>query len=270
MKKKVVVISFIFIFVIAVGILFFLEADNDGFLDGDEEVSLAQSFPSAANEKIVVKKIEPSVDVREIPVEDLDLISWDKDRYKMFFKTSYFEQEVLYDHKKVSSVALSPSKNLIAIGIYSNDESSDELSLIIYDIHTKTSWEIHHSLEGPWEVESDPKWVGDGYLFFFQHCGTDCRGLALLDVSTKKEHTASIFGSTWQGEKGGLYSVFFDSPKNKVVKLYGYVDDVNRKMKNGLAYLVFEMSDGKDKSLGEKWFLFNGSSLKLQNSAHSG
>ena len=103
-----------------------------------------------------------------------------------------------------------------------------------------------------------PHWIGNDFIFFTTRCGTGCRGLRLVDIRSQESYSGTI--TTTPISKDG-FKTGFQGWFDKDFEFVGFDENIRSVYLDGKAYLIFEMWND-NKYLGEKKFLFTGSSLE--------
>lgn len=107
------------------------------------------------------------------------------------------------------------------------------------------------------ERTGDPHWLGNDHVFFTTRCGTDCQGLYLLDT---RDQEAKLGVLSYMSDKGFWETVFQDWFGQKF-RFPGLVTEVKSETLNAKSYLILQMIDDNEVSLGEKRFLFTDTAL---------
>ncbi len=105
----------------------------------------------------------------------------------------------------------------------------------------------------------DPHWIGNDYVFFTAHCGTDCESIYLVNVGSK-ETLFAIAG--WDVSSQDIWETTFRDWFGKTFTFAGMVSGVRSATINNKTYLIFSRESGNDRPLTEKRFLFTGTALK--------
>lgn len=192
------------------------------------------------------------VDVFDLSEDDYGHISEGKYN-EVFLTENQNQKQVYYNDKPLRSLALSSSQKQIAFFYLSNDQSSEELSLILLDRESGQARQIYHTQSASWDVTSSIHWLGNNHLSFLRHCGTACQGVSLLNIETGETTNATL-----------SYPSFPDQPEvthfrdwfGKEFVISGLVDRVESETVDNLHYLVFRIKDYKGNFLGEKRFQF--------------
>ena len=201
------------------------------------------------------------------PANLVDILSLDRDDFRYISKGKYNtvfltnnqgRRQIFYNDKPLRYLALSPSQTQVSFFYAPNNQSSEELTLILLEKENGAFREIFQTRFASWDVRSDLHWLGDNHLFFLRHCGTACQGITLLTVATGKTKNATLSYSSFSDQPATTH---FKDWFGQEFELPGLVDEVYSETKNGYNYLVIKIKDDKGLYLGENRFLFTGSGL---------
>ena len=106
----------------------------------------------------------------------------------------------------------------------------------------------------------EPKWLGNEHVFFTSYCGSSCQGIYLVDVFNK-ETEQGVLSYMTSGDDEPVYTYFQDWFGHEF-KLNGWVEEIRSETVDNKTYLIFNMRDDEQKSIGQKKFLFTGKALK--------
>lgn len=104
-----------------------------------------------------------------------------------------------------------------------------------------------------------PHWLGNENIFFTAYCGTACQGLYLVNTSRKETRTA-VLGYMYLNQQKSVYTDFKDW-YGREFKFDGLADDISAETVGKKTWLIFSMKDKAGNTLGNKKFLFTGTSL---------
>lgn len=160
--------------------------------------------------------------------------------------------------RAIQPLTLSPSEKQ-AVFKHQSKNSTDEISIILVDMHSKTKKEIFHTTFASWDVTSDIHWLGEEHLVFLRHCGTSCQGVTLLDLQSGQTTNAVL-----------SYPSFSSSPNKTYFKDWfgveytfdGLVYDINTKTDDHDNYIIFALQDNEGKHIGTDYLLFTGSAFQ--------
>ncbi|PIR42319.1 hypothetical protein CO058_01100 [candidate division WWE3 bacterium CG_4_9_14_0_2_um_filter_35_11] len=171
------------------------------------------------------------------------------------------QKQVYFDDKPLRSLELSPSGKQVAFFCVPNNQSSEELSLILLEKESNASQTIYHTQFASWDVTSNLHWLGERPHIFLRHCGTACHGITLLDIKTKERKIATLSYSSFPDQPAMTY---FEDWFGKKHQLDGFVREVYSEMIDHRPYLIFDMMDGKGSEIGQRKFLFTETAILLE------
>jgi len=168
--------------------------------------------------------------------------------------------------KSILSQSLSPDKsrqltsynlsfNKLFFDDYDLDYYPNQFMIAIKDMDTGIS---HYIFMG--DRAGEPKWLGNDYIFYTDYCGTGCQAFILRDVSSGELHFGYL--GYFFRDNGTAYTLVQDW-SGKLSRLEGLSQDIVSETANGKTFLVFGITDGQGKQLGEKKLLFHEDSLAL-------
>lgn len=180
------------------------------------------------------------LDIRTLRNDDYKYI-FEGDRGELYITTNEVDQKLFFAGHPVRSIAVSPSREYVAISHWSNDQVDENLSLVLFDVTNRTSKEIFNTNFSSWDMTNDPQWLGNQHLFFLRHCGSSCQGLSLLNVHTGEIDNASLSYQSFPDESP--FTNFNDWFGN-YYHWKGFVKEIGSTDINDKYSLVFVLEDG--------------------------
>ncbi|PIZ66491.1 hypothetical protein COU87_01845 [Candidatus Roizmanbacteria bacterium CG10_big_fil_rev_8_21_14_0_10_39_12] len=201
---------------------------------------------------------DDTIDVSDINISDY-LFIFKGEQNTVFFRKNTIEKQVVYDNKPLTSIALSPSQMQVGFFYHPNDATTEEASLVIYNLYENTFQKIYHTTFASWDIRGALYWLDDAHVFFKRHCGTSCHGLTLLNIKSKSTtHAVLSFPPLPDMPEKTHFKDWFGNE----YEMEGLVDDVRSVTENGLHYMVFMLKNYEGNSVGQKRFLFTGDALE--------
>lgn len=199
------------------------------------------------------------IEVENLSLEDYDLLSKNQ-KNEISFTQNSIQTQVIYNQRPLLSIELSPSQKLIGFSYYPNKNTSEDISLVVFNRQQKTYQEVYSSNFSSWDVTSGLHWLDDNHIFFMRHCGTGCQGITLLNLESGKTSTARLYYPSFPDKKPETHFVDWFGQK---FDFDGLVSNISSKTVNNHNYLVFTLQDDQEKVIGEKILLFIKSGLIL-------
>src|SRR3989338_7039198 len=202
------------------------------------------------------RQLTSGVDITDIPMLDYRFIV--EKRFQVFFTKHNETKQVYFNAKPLVSIEFSPSHDRIAFFYKSGDETSDDISLVIFNIKEEKTKEIYHTSHASWDIKSTLHWLGDNYIFFLRYCGTSCQGISLLSLKTGHISNAVL---SYQSLPNLPEKTYFKDWFGQKFEIDGLVERVKSETKKNRHYIVFMLNDYKGDIIGKYKFLFNGKAL---------
>jgi len=169
------------------------------------------------------------------------------------------KEQAFYYHRPISSSATAPSGRLVGFFLHPNKDTTEEASLIIFDLWRNTSQKVYNTNFASWDVVGNLHWLDDDNIFFLRHCGTACRGITLLNLESRQITNAVLSYPPFPNQP---VTTHFKDWFGQEFDFDGLVANVYSETKGKNTYLVFTLEDYIGNSLGDVRLFFNGTNLR--------